>query len=44
MKISHTVFPNGHVVKYDLVKDKMDSLWYWNIFGMKIYAWYKLGK
>lgn len=44
IKISHTYFPNGHLCKYDLVKDRMDSLWYRNIFGDFIFGWYKIGR
>lgn len=42
--VSHTVFPNGHVCKYDLIKEEKNELWGYNRFGELIYAWYNICK
>jgi hypothetical protein len=44
IKISHTYFPNGHHVKYNLVKNEMDALFGYNRQGQFIYAWYNICK
>lgn len=44
MNIVYTVFPNGHICKYDLVKKERHTLWGFNKWGEFIYCWYNICK